>query len=103
MARFTRRIEDFVCEKCGRQVHGNGYTDHCPSCLWSKHVDVNPGDRLATCQGSMKPIGVEPKGNGYRIKYRCTKCGYIHFNKSAEDDNIEAILEVARNASRGVT
>jgi len=27
-AKFTRRIEDFRCEHCGRQVHGNGYTNH---------------------------------------------------------------------------
>lgn len=102
MATFARHVEDFVCDYCGKQVSGNGYTDHCPSCLWSKHVDVNPGDRAAHCTGSMKPIGVEPKGDEYRIKYECTACGYTHYNKAAKDDDIEAILAVARNASEGV-
>jgi hypothetical protein len=103
LATFERHVEDFVCDHCGEHVSGNGYTDHCPSCLWSKHVDVNPGDRAAVCTGSMKPIGVEPKGDGYRIKYKCTACGYTHYNKSAKDDDVEAILAVARNASEGVT
>ncbi|MFA6992594.1 MAG: RNHCP domain-containing protein, partial [Candidatus Gracilibacteria bacterium] len=39
--RFSRTIEDFVCEKCGAKVKGDGYTNHCPKCLWSKHVDIN--------------------------------------------------------------
>ena len=59
MKRFNRRIEDFTCEHCGTEVHGNGYTNHCPNCLWSKHVDINPGDRAADCGGLMEPIAVE--------------------------------------------
>ena len=31
-------------------MKGNGYTNHCPKCLWSKHVDINPGDRGANEQ-----------------------------------------------------
>ena len=41
---FTRNIEDFTCEHCGATVKGNGYTNHCPMCLWSKHVDVDQGE-----------------------------------------------------------
>jgi Zn finger protein HypA/HybF involved in hydrogenase expression len=48
---FKRTIEDFTCEHCGEQVTGNGFTNHCPQCLWSKHVDIDPGDRLALCGG----------------------------------------------------
>ncbi|MGC8981457.1 MAG: RNHCP domain-containing protein [Minisyncoccia bacterium] len=57
--KFQRRIEDFRCERCGTFVKGTGYIDHCPNCLWSKHVDINPGDRKANCGGMMKPKGVE--------------------------------------------
>ena len=56
---FQRRIENFVCEHCGEKVIGDGYTNHCPKCLWSKHVDVNPGDRMAHCGGMMKPEALE--------------------------------------------
>jgi len=92
--RFQKRREDFTCEHCGAFVKGSGYTDHCPKCLWSKHVDINPGDRKSNCGGMMKPIGVEVKGNEYIIHYRCTKCSHKFKVKSAPDDNFEEILKL---------
>ena len=53
MKKFIKVKEDFVCEHCGAEVKGDGYTNHCPKCLWSKHVDVHPGDRAAECGGMM--------------------------------------------------
>jgi len=94
--RFQRRIEDFVCQKCGREVEGNGYTDHCPSCLWSKHVDVNPGDRKSGCGGLMEPIGVKIRSNKYVIYYRCAKCGFRYQVKSAPDDNFDEIIKLSQ-------
>ncbi|MDD4027925.1 MAG: RNHCP domain-containing protein, partial [Bacilli bacterium] len=43
--------ENFICEVCKKEVKSLGYTarDHCPYCLSSKHVDINPGDRKCTC------------------------------------------------------
>jgi len=93
--KFQRNIEDFVCEKCGTTVTGNGYTNHCPNCLWSKHVDNNPGDRLATCKGLMKPVSLEQKHGKYIIVHRCVKCGLIKRNKAAENDNFNALLELS--------
>ncbi|KUK77762.1 MAG: hypothetical protein XD93_0107 [candidate division WS6 bacterium 34_10] len=95
--KFERKIEDFVCENCGTEVEGNGYTDHCPNCLYSKHVDVNPGDRAADCGGLMIPKAVEVKSDGYKIYYNCEKCGYKHRVKSSPDDNFELILSLSRN------
>jgi Zn finger protein HypA/HybF involved in hydrogenase expression len=37
MKNFVRRKENFICEACGKKVTGDGYTDHCPACLWGKH------------------------------------------------------------------
>lgn len=44
---FTEIDEEFICEHCGQHVPKLGYScrNHCPYCLYSKHVDVNPGDR----------------------------------------------------------
>ena len=56
MKKFTKRKENFICENCGHFVVGNGFTNHCPNCFFSKHVDINPGDRLCSCNGLMKPI-----------------------------------------------
>ena len=64
---FQRRIENFVCENCGYEVAGTGYTNHCPKCLWSKHVDIHPGDRSAACGGMMEPIRVEGASPEYAI------------------------------------
>jgi hypothetical protein len=93
--KFTRTKEDFVCEHCGFQATGTGYTNHCPHCLWSKHVDINPGDRQATCHGLMEPISVQVKGTGYVITHRCTKCGHTKPNKTAENDEFDAILAIS--------
>ncbi len=90
--KFERKIEDFSCENCGTFVNGDGYTDHCPSCLYSKHVDINPGDRDCECKGLMEPIAAEVRDNGYKIHYRCLDCGYTHRVKSSPEDNFEAIL-----------
>ena len=92
MKQFQRKKEDFICEKCKEQVKGNGYTDHCPYCLWGKHVDIKPGDRLADCQGAMEPIGVEMKQDKYIIFYKCVKCGYLYKVKAADNDDVDKII-----------
>lgn len=97
MKKFNRRIEDFICEHCGAEVHGNGYTNHCPNCLWSKHVDVNPGDRAADCGGLMEPVGVELKNGEYILLQKCKKCGHLRKNKVSPKDNFEEIIKLSRS------
>lgn len=92
--KFKRKKEDFVCRNCGKRVAGSGFTDHCPKCLWSRHSDVNPGDRQAICKGMMKPISAEKKGDGYLIHYRCQKCNYPYQVKAAENDDFEQIIKL---------
>ena len=95
--RFTKNDNGFVCAHCGRQVEPLGYTsrNHCPYCLWSLHVDMNPGDRACECHGGLEPISVltDPK-KGYIVVHKCTKCGAIRRNKYAEDDNKELIIKL---------
>lgn len=93
--KFQRTIEDFSCEHCGRSVKGNGYTNHCPACLWSKHVDVQPGDRAADCQGLMEPVGLENKSGQYVILHRCVVCNHEKRNKSQAEDDFEMLLELS--------
>lgn len=96
MKKFNRRTENFVCEHCGTKVIGNGYTNHCPNCLYSKHVDINPGDREADCGGLMEPVSLELKNGDYIITHRCTQCGHIRKNKTSPDDNFEEILKLSK-------
>ena len=91
--------EDFVCENCGRKVEKSDYTarDHCPYCLYSKHVDINPGDRANPCKGLLKPIGLEKYRDTFKIVYRCCSCGEIHRNIVHSDDNNDLIIKLSVN------
>lgn len=96
MRQFQRTRENFVCEHCGAEVIGNGYTNHCPECLYSKHVDICPGDRAEECGGLMEPVDLELKDGKYIVVHRCQKCGFIRRNKICDDDNFEAVLALSR-------
>ena len=99
-ARFTMIDEKFTCEVCGEKVEKLGYTarDHCPYCLCSKHVDINPGDRLCKCHGVLEPVSIEPgKKDTYKIVYVCNECGMVKRNVAAVDDNFDKILEIMSN------
>lgn len=90
--KFQRKIEDFACENCGFQVTGDGFTNHCPHCLYSKHVDIFPGDRAENCGGLMEPIGVELEKGKYIVVQRCLKCGKTWRNEAKPDDQIGEFL-----------
>jgi Zn finger protein HypA/HybF involved in hydrogenase expression len=94
--KFQRNIENFKCENCGNEVVGNGYTNHCPKCLYSKHVDINPGDRASSCGGLMEPVSIEKKNGEERIIHRCKKCGFEKANKIQKDDNFDLIVEISK-------
>ena len=99
MKNFTMKDEEFICEKCGKNVTKLNYTarDHCPYCLYSKHVDILPGDRKNTCLGLLKPIGIEKFKDTYKIIYKCEKCGQLHKNIIAKDDDMDLIIKLSVN------
>ena len=102
MKNFTKNDNGFICSNCGKEVNPLGYTsrNHCPHCLCSLHVDILPGDRANTCKAIQRPIAVEQSAKkGYVIVYKCDKCGAITRNKSAEDDDFEQLLKIARDYS----
>ncbi|MDD2871448.1 MAG: RNHCP domain-containing protein [Candidatus Gracilibacteria bacterium] len=88
---FKMINESFVCENCHNEItqHPEGSArNHCPFCLYSKHMDDNfPGDRASKCHGLMIPVDIDYKKNkGNMIKHKCTKCGKEILNKVAPDD-----------------
>ena len=97
MKLFNMINEDFICENCGKKVEKSEYTarDHCPYCLYSKHLDINPGDRANNCKGLMEPIGVEKFKDTFKIIYKCLKCGGKHKNIANRDDNIDEIIKLS--------
>lgn len=91
---FIARQEPFTCEHCGVAVqpleHGS-YRNHCPVCLYSKHVDKDgPGDRASMCGGLMKPDHLDYDGKkGWMIVHVCEMCGKKIPNKAAPGDRLE--------------
>lgn len=94
---FKRTVEDFTCEHCGARVKGSGYTNHCPKCLWSKHVDKEPGDRKEVCGGMMEPVALEGSSPEYRIVHHCVRCGATRRISADPADHKEALLAIAGN------
>lgn len=91
--RFTDINVGFSCFQCGRDVLPAETTcrNHCPFCLFSKHVDVYPGDRAATCGGPMAPVSYERSSKkGIVIIHRCGICGHEQKNKAALKDKYQA-------------
>lgn len=97
--KFIKNKEDFVCEHCGAEIVGNGFTNHCSKCLYSKHVDIYPGDRAAACGGLMEPVEFLKEKEGYVIVHKCVKCGHKKRNKMSEGDDFDIALTIGRPAS----
>ncbi|WP_120004480.1 RNHCP domain-containing protein [Nesterenkonia muleiensis] len=90
----------FSCVNCAREAPqhtGGSYRNHCPHCLWSRHVDISPGDRAADCGGPMEPVAVDHSGKkGYILVHRCTVCAAQDRNKLAPDDNMDVLISLQR-------
>ena len=98
-SKFKKTKEDFICGKCRFSVVGDGYTNHCPQCLWSKHVDVFPGDRAGDCGGMMEPVGVEKKGKEYIVTHKCVKCGLEKPNKAVVEDSFDMLIQISAEST----
>ncbi len=95
------RNDPFICQNCHRKVepvkYGGSYRNHCPYCLWSKHVDAQePGDRANSCQGLMEPVSVFTRKTGeYVLVHRCIKCHFERYNRIAGDDNFKEVVKLS--------
>jgi len=90
--RFSKNDSGFVCANCQRQVLPlvRSSRNHCPFCLHSIHIDINPGDRANTCLGILEPISALPDAKkGYIIIHRCKKCGELRRNKAAYNVDVQ--------------
>lgn len=93
-------LDPFTCKECGWQVlpegAGSDHRNHCPNCLYSVHLDNEPGDRASDCHGRMEPIAVWVRKNGeWAIIHRCAVCGKLSSNRSAADDNPMKLMALA--------
>lgn len=97
---------DFTCIVCNHRVtaaaFGTRHRNHCPRCLWSRHLDETPGDRQSPCRAPMEPVAIEVRGGGtaggggeWAIIHRCTGCHALKVNRIAGDDHELALLALA--------
>jgi hypothetical protein len=103
--------QGFTCVRCGQfvtcaaAVAGVQNRNHCPCCLWSRHLDWRAGgDRRSDCLAPMEPIGLTTKRscNKYAserdgelmIIHRCARCGQLVINRIAADDSAESLFEL---------
>ncbi len=111
----THINDDFYCTHCHHLVPtsylvaGVHNRNHCPYCLWSRHLDLfKAGDRLCACKGAMRPIGLTLKQAGKKypgksqgelmLIHRCTDCGDLSINRIAADDDNDLIYEIFERA-----
>lgn len=94
--KFTKRQESFRCDHCGYEVLGDGYTNHCSACLWSKHVDVYPGDRAEKCCGLMKPRAVDQRAGQWVLTHECQECHFQRKQTVHPKDDFDTVIAVAR-------
>lgn len=103
--------DTYHCLQCGnlvstsRMLAGVNNRNHCPCCLWSRHLDLhNAGDRLSACRGMMKPVGLTSKTSAgsksgeLMIVHRCIGCGKLSLNRIAADDLPSVLLELLDGA-----
>src|SRR4030042_2158569 len=103
--------EVFTCRNCRAYVYtqplisGVQNRNHCPYCLWSRHVDLyQAGDRLSAGKAGMEPIGLTMKqrqtkygyvSNGELMRiHRCSNCDRISINRIAADDLSVRLMEI---------
>ena len=103
MGRSTENA-GFRCAHCGRDVvpqADGSYRNHCPFCLYSKHVDMSPGDRECDCGGLMEPVRLRQSRKGFQIEHKCLTCGFARVNRVAgglvQPDDIEAIVALMQH------
>jgi len=98
--RGVRPAPSFNCSHCRALIAGEApgtrHRNHCPTCLWSRHVDNSPGDRAADCGSSMEPLAISVRGDGeWLLIHRCTGCKELHLNRTAGDDNVLLLMRLA--------
>jgi hypothetical protein len=98
----------FKCGHCkqfiGAPIAGGRHRNHCPNCLYSRHVDdTMPGDRKSDCHAMMAPTGILTRRNGEQvIIHRCLGCGKDDPNRIAADDNPLLLMRLAPISSPGL-
>ena len=98
---MSRKTENttFQCLRCGADVRPStdgSYRNHCPFCLYSLHVDLEPGDRRSHCGGLMQPVGLRHSSQRTQLVHRCDRCGRVKVNRvvaiGRQPDSVDVLV-----------
>ena len=108
--------DGFLCKHCNVYVSSASFLsgvenrNHCPYCLWSRHMDLYAaGDRLSACKSPMKPIGLTTKATNKKYSpgrgelmliHLCTECETLSINRIAADDIPQTVFAVFEGSFR---
>lgn len=100
----------FICDHChgfiytGSRLPGVKNRNHCPYCLWSRHLDLYvAGDRLSACKSLMQPVGLTIKHTRKKygispgelmLVHLCEVCNNLSINRVAADDIPKTLFAV---------
>lgn len=104
----SERDQAFKCGHCkqfiGAPASGGRHRNHCPNCLYSRHVDdTMPGDRKSDCHAMMRPLGLIARRNGEQVLiHECLGCGKHDPNRIAADDNPVLLMRLEPLARAGL-
>jgi hypothetical protein len=99
----------YFCENCDSWVNkdqfiGTHFRNHCPFCLYSKHLDAKEsGDRNSSCHGLMEPVGLtfkhegldkynRPRQGELMLVHHCSVCHDFSINRLSADDEAEMVM-----------
>ncbi len=105
----------FRCGRCHAFISAEPFLsgvnnrNHCPYCLWSKHLDLyRAGDRLAACKSLMRPVGLALKHTHKKyasemagelmLVHLCIECEKLSANRLAADDDAASLWAVYANS-----
>ncbi|WP_055481627.1 RNHCP domain-containing protein [Sphaerimonospora mesophila] len=94
------RTETFGCVRCGLTVTaldpGGARRNHCPRCLYSRHVRDGVEGGPSECRSGMAPISIAVLRNGdWELIHHCTRCGELTSNPICDDDNQFILMRMA--------
>jgi hypothetical protein len=113
---FDPSLTGFKCGHCRVYISaelllsGVNNRNHCPYCLWSKHLDLyQAGDRLAACKSLMRPVGLALKctrkkygtqaAGELMLVHLCIDCGKVSLNRFAADDDVDKVWGIFASPS----
>ncbi|MBB1246207.1 RNHCP domain-containing protein [Streptomyces durbertensis] len=94
------RTDTFDCVRCGLTVTtfspDGERRNHCPSCLYSRHLVDQAAGGPSDCGARMAPISIAVLRDGrWAVIHRCVRCHELTSSPVCVDDNQLVLMRTA--------